>query len=69
LRAAGQAAEQRHLAAQVGRTSELLMETERTGRTPHFALARTTRPVEPGSSLRATIGAVDGGRLVATPVS
>ncbi|MFO6465006.1 tRNA (N(6)-L-threonylcarbamoyladenosine(37)-C(2))-methylthiotransferase MtaB [Jannaschia sp. KMU-145] len=63
LRAAGEAAVARHLAAQVGRDHAVLMESPRMGRTPHFAevVFDTDRPV--GRIVPTRIAAVAEGRL------
>jgi threonylcarbamoyladenosine tRNA methylthiotransferase MtaB len=63
LRAEGAAAVARHLAAQVGRAHDVLMESPRMGRTAQFAetLFDTDQPV--GRIVPARIAAVDGGAL------
>lgn len=65
LRAAGDAAVARFLATQVGRTAEVLVEQDTTGRTEQFALVALDREVEAGSIVRAEITGVDGDRLTA----
>jgi threonylcarbamoyladenosine tRNA methylthiotransferase MtaB len=66
LRAAGAAAAARYLAAQVGRTVPVLMESARLGRTEAFAevLLSADQPV--GGIVTATIRGVADGRLTAT---
>jgi len=69
LRQAGAAAFARFLAAQVGREASVLVETERAGRSEHFAPVNLDRAPAPGSIARARItgvaGAVLEGRLAA----
>ena len=65
LRAAGDAAVAKYLAAQVGRTANVLVEQDRTGRTEQFAVVELDRDVEAGSIVRAGITGVDGDRLTA----
>ena len=54
LRAAGDAAKARHLASRVGTRTEIVVETETTGRCPDFAPVTLDAPAQPG-----TIVAVD----------
>ena len=69
LRAAGQRATQRFLAAQVGRTISVLAESEDAGHSEHFAPVRLARAVEPGRVVTArAIGATDKA-IVAEPLS
>jgi threonylcarbamoyladenosine tRNA methylthiotransferase MtaB len=65
LRAAGDAARRRHLAAQVGRRHAVLMEGETRGRTEQFAEVafRDAQPV--GAIVMAAIRGEDGTRLAA----
>jgi threonylcarbamoyladenosine tRNA methylthiotransferase MtaB len=67
LRAAGEAAVARHLAAQVGREHEVLMEAPRMGRTPHFAEVAFASDQPVGRVLRARVTGVEGTRLMAVP--
>ncbi|HYD68230.1 tRNA (N(6)-L-threonylcarbamoyladenosine(37)-C(2))-methylthiotransferase MtaB [Azospirillum sp.] len=69
LRAAGEAAVARHLAAQVGRTATVLVEKDDLGRTEHFAEVRLGQSFAPGTLVRAAITAVDGAQLRATPLT
>lgn len=65
LRAAGEAAVAAHLAAQVGRERDVLMESPRMGRTEHFAeVAFDTEQLE-GRIVRSRIVGIEGQRLVA----
>jgi len=68
LRAAGDAAVARYLAAQVGRTASVLVEKDDLGRTEHFAEIRLGRPYPPGTLVRATVTGVDGAQLRGTPL-
>ncbi len=63
LRAAGEEAARKHLAAQVGRTHRVLMESPRMGRTEQFAEVAfgTDQPV--GAIVEAAIGGVESGQL------
>ena len=63
LRAAGQAAVARHLAGQVGRTTDVLVEREGLGRTPGFAEVRVAESIAPGTILRCRLTGVDGTTL------
>ncbi|MEZ5670437.1 MAG: tRNA (N(6)-L-threonylcarbamoyladenosine(37)-C(2))-methylthiotransferase MtaB [Alphaproteobacteria bacterium] len=63
LRAAGDAAVARHLAAQVGRTVPVLMETDGLGRTAQFAPVAVA-DAGAGALLPVRIVGLDGGRLV-----
>ncbi|WP_119680104.1 tRNA (N(6)-L-threonylcarbamoyladenosine(37)-C(2))-methylthiotransferase MtaB [Indioceanicola profundi] len=65
LRAAGQAAVARHLAAQVGAIADVLIEKGRTGRTPGFAEVRVDGDHAPGTIVRCRLTGVDGDRLTA----
>jgi len=65
LRAAGQAALGAFLAAQIGRTAEILMESAEEGRTEHFARARLNSPAPPGARIQARIMGATGGHLLA----
>ena len=66
LRGAGAAAEQRHLAGQMGRDHRVLMETPRMGRTEQFAevLLDSDQPV--GRIVQARITGLAGRQLLAT---
>ena len=63
LRAAGEAAVARHLAAQVGRVHSVLMESPRMGRTAGFAEVAFDRDRPVGQVVPARIAGVEGGRL------
>ncbi len=63
LRAAGSAAAERHLEAQVGRAHRVLMEGPRMGRTEHFAEVAFDRDQPEGRIVEARIAARDGRRL------
>jgi threonylcarbamoyladenosine tRNA methylthiotransferase MtaB len=65
LRAAGEAALARHLAAQVGRQHNVLTEMHGIARTEGFAPVRMTGPVRPGRILAVTIAGHDGRELKA----
>jgi len=64
LRAAGEAARRRHFAAEVGTAREILVEEDRTGRTPHYALVELDRAAVPGDIVTARITGVRDDRLV-----
>ncbi|HYH23628.1 MAG TPA: tRNA (N(6)-L-threonylcarbamoyladenosine(37)-C(2))-methylthiotransferase MtaB [Azospirillum sp.] len=68
LRAAGEAAAARHLAAQVGRTATVLVEKDDRGRTEHFAEVRLGQTFAPGTLVRALITGVADGLLTGTPL-
>ncbi len=57
LRAAGEAQVQRHLAQQVGREHDVLMESPQMGRTAQFAEVRFDAPQPVGQIVRATVRA------------
>ncbi|PPB82505.1 threonylcarbamoyladenosine tRNA methylthiotransferase MtaB [Albidovulum inexpectatum] len=63
LRAAGQAALQRHLDAQIGRTHRILTEGPRIGRTEQFTEVAFASDQPEGAIVTATIGGHDGARL------
>jgi threonylcarbamoyladenosine tRNA methylthiotransferase MtaB len=65
LRAAGDAALARHLAAQVGRPQRVLMEAPRMGRTEGFAEVRTAAPHPTGGIVDLIPTAQDGCALLA----
>ncbi|MCC8983983.1 tRNA (N(6)-L-threonylcarbamoyladenosine(37)-C(2))-methylthiotransferase MtaB [Bradyrhizobium acaciae] len=65
LRSAGEAALLRRLAAEVGATREVLIESERQGRTEHFLPVAIDGDV-PGAVRRLTVTGHDGARLVAS---
>lgn len=68
LRAAGQAAVTRHLAAQQGQGHRVLMESPRLGRTEQFAEVMFDADQPEGAIVMARIIGQDGTRLTATPV-
>ncbi len=63
LRAAGEAAVSRHLAAQVGHSHRVLMESPRMGRTEQFAEVAFDRDRPEGRIVAARIASQDGRRL------
>jgi len=65
LRAAGDAAVERHLAAQVGQTHKVLTEGPRMGRTEQFAEVVFTEPQPEGAVIRTRISGWSEGRLTA----
>ena len=65
LRAAGDAALARHLAAQIGRAHKILIETPRLGRTEQFTEVAFATDQPEGQILRATISGTAQGRLTA----
>lgn len=65
LRAAGTAAVAAHLAAQVGRTHDVLMEAPTLGRTRQFAEVSFAAPQLEGQIVTAQIAGHDGARLAA----
>ncbi|MEY1557799.1 tRNA (N(6)-L-threonylcarbamoyladenosine(37)-C(2))-methylthiotransferase MtaB [Yoonia sp. R2331] len=65
LRAAGQAAVERHLAAQVGQTHAVLMENPRMGRTPQFAEVHFASDQPESQIVSARITGAADGKLVA----
>ena len=65
LRAAGDAALARHLAAQQGVTHRILTEAPDMGRTEQFTEVRLTAPQPEGAIVTAVISGIDGTRLVA----
>jgi len=65
LRAAGEAAVARHLAAQVGRDHAVLMESPEMGRTAQFAEVRFATPQPEGRIVQARITGHDGTALTA----
>ena len=65
LRAAGDEAVARHLAAQKGRDHNVLMETPHMGRTEQFAEVEFTTPRPEGALVSATITGHRGQRLTA----
>jgi threonylcarbamoyladenosine tRNA methylthiotransferase MtaB len=64
LRAVGDAALQRHLAAQVGREHVVLVEGPRLGRTEQFTEVSFASDQPEGQILRARISGMAGGRLL-----
>jgi len=68
LRAAGDAALQRHLAAQSGQTHGVLMETPVMGRTEQFAEVTLTRPQAEGQIVTVRITGSTGTHLTGQPV-
>ncbi len=65
LRAAGEAALARFLAAKIGTRTEILMETDRDGLSEHFARVRLTAPGRAGTRVAARIVGADHGHLLA----
>jgi threonylcarbamoyladenosine tRNA methylthiotransferase MtaB len=68
LRAAGDAAYRRHLAALVGTRQRILLEREGIGRAEGFTLA-VLDGGKPGDVIEATISGHDGERLIARPLA
>jgi threonylcarbamoyladenosine tRNA methylthiotransferase MtaB len=68
LRAAGEAAYRRHLAALAGTRQSVLVEREGLGRTEGFTLAAIAAGA-PGEIVDATITGHDGARLIAAPLA
>ena len=68
LRAAGDAAVIRHLAAQEGRTAQVLMEAPDMGRTEQFTEVTFATPQPTGQIVAARITGSEGTRLTATPL-
>jgi threonylcarbamoyladenosine tRNA methylthiotransferase MtaB len=65
LRAAGDAALSRHLAAQIGQTHRVLLESPRMGRTEQFTEVDFTADQPEGQIVQALIRATANGRLIA----
>jgi threonylcarbamoyladenosine tRNA methylthiotransferase MtaB len=65
LRRHGEAALRRHLDSEIGQVRRVLTETQRSGRSEHFALVRFDRAVEPGIIVEARMIGHDGARLIA----
>ena len=65
LRAAGESAVARHLAAQVGRRHRVLMERADMGRTEQFAEVRFNAPQDAGGIVDTVIAGHESGRLTA----
>ena len=63
LRSAGERAVADWLAGQVGQTASVLMESDRLGRSEHFAPVSFERPQTAGRLVRCRVVGVDGGRL------
>jgi threonylcarbamoyladenosine tRNA methylthiotransferase MtaB len=63
LRAAGEAALQRRLATEIGATREVLIESDKQGRTEHFLPVAIDHDV-PGMVRRLVVTSHDGARLV-----
>ncbi|WP_425072307.1 tRNA (N(6)-L-threonylcarbamoyladenosine(37)-C(2))-methylthiotransferase MtaB [Sagittula sp. S175] len=68
LRAAGDAAVERHLAAQHGQTHRILMEAPGMGRTEQFTEARFEMPQPVGQLVTARITGHSGTQLTASPI-
>ncbi|EBA07772.1 tRNA (N(6)-L-threonylcarbamoyladenosine(37)-C(2))-methylthiotransferase MtaB [Sagittula stellata] len=68
LRAAGDAAVARHLAAQDGRTAQILMEAPDMGRTEQFTEVTFAAPQPTGRIVAARITGTEGARLTAMPL-
>jgi len=65
LRQDGEAALQRHLAAEIGATRSVLVESGNIGRTEPFTPVRRAAPAEPGTILALTMTGHDGRHLLA----
>jgi threonylcarbamoyladenosine tRNA methylthiotransferase MtaB len=68
LREKGEARHTAHLAAQVGRTVDVLLEEADIGRTPDFSEVRLSRPGETGDIIRARASSMQGRLLHAEPI-
>jgi threonylcarbamoyladenosine tRNA methylthiotransferase MtaB len=68
LRAAGEAAYQKHLAALAGTSQSILIEREGLGRTEGFTLA-AIQSGQPGEIVEAVVTGHDGARLLAAPLA
>ncbi|MBG1233663.1 tRNA (N(6)-L-threonylcarbamoyladenosine(37)-C(2))-methylthiotransferase MtaB [Aestuariivirga litoralis] len=64
LRAKGEARLQAFLAAEVGATRDILVETPSIGRTPHFALAKFETAMVPGAVIKAKVVSVSASHLM-----
>jgi len=69
LRAAGEKRLAEYLQSQIGKTSEVLVETEREGRSPHFAVVELDTPCEPGSVVEIKIIGADNYKLLGSALS
>ena len=65
MRAAGDAALSRHLAAQIGRSHRVLLEGPRMGRTEQFTEVDFTADQPEGQIVQALIRTTANGRLIA----
>jgi threonylcarbamoyladenosine tRNA methylthiotransferase MtaB len=65
LRRHGEAALRRHLDSEIGQVRRVLTETQRSGRSEHFALVRFDRAVEAGIIVETRMIGHDGARLIA----
>jgi threonylcarbamoyladenosine tRNA methylthiotransferase MtaB len=68
LRAAGEAAYRKHLAALAGTSQSILIEREGLGRTEGFTLA-VIQSGQPGEIVEAVVTGHDGARLLAAPLA
>lgn len=69
LRDLGEAQVARHLAQQVGKTMNILVEKNNRARTPHFAEVEIDRDVTPGGIVSARMTGVSGQRLKAEVIA
>ena len=66
LRAAGDTAQARFFAGQIGGTVEVLVENGREGHTPHYAKVRLDGDAEPGGFVTARITGAEEENLTGT---
>ncbi len=69
LREAGDAALGAYLAAQVGKTAEVLIESGEEGHTPHYARVKLAAAAPPGAFVRAHLAEARGDHLLGVPLS
>jgi threonylcarbamoyladenosine tRNA methylthiotransferase MtaB len=69
LRQKGDAALDRHLTAQLGRTVDVLLERADIGRTPEFTEVRLDLPNDAGQIVRARVTGTDGRQLLAEQIN
>jgi threonylcarbamoyladenosine tRNA methylthiotransferase MtaB len=69
LREKGDAALDRHLKAQLGRTVDVLLERADIGRTPEFTEVRLDLPNDAGQIVRARVTGTDGRQLLAEQIN
>jgi threonylcarbamoyladenosine tRNA methylthiotransferase MtaB len=69
LREAGDRALTAYLAAQVGSTAEVLVESGEEGRTPHYARVRLAGVARPGAFVEVHLAEARGDHLLGVPLS